>query len=131
MGLIRELKRNFDLYLLALPGVIFLIVFAYIPMSGHLLAFKRYQLAKGIWGSPWVGFDNFKFFFGGQDWLRVTLNTIYLNGLFIVSGLVLSAFIAILLNEVRIKLFKRLAQSLIFLLISFRGLWSVLWYLLF
>jgi putative aldouronate transport system permease protein len=115
MGFVKEIKRNFDLYLLALPGLLFLIIFAYIPMSGHLLAFKRYQLANGIWGSPWVGFDNFKFFFGGNDWLRVTYNTIFLNGLFIVSSLVLSALIAVMLNEIRLKLFKKLAQSVIFL----------------
>ncbi|XEC93999.1 ABC transporter permease [Paenibacillus tarimensis] len=115
MGFIREIKKNIDLYLLALPGLAFLIIFAYLPMQGHLIAFKQYRLADGIWGSAWVGWDNFKFFFGGQDWFKVTFNTIYLNGLFLVFGLTFSALIALLLNEIRIVLFKKLAQSFIFL----------------
>ncbi|XID90447.1 ABC transporter permease [Paenibacillaceae bacterium WGS1546] len=115
MSFLREIRKNYELYLLATPGLVFLGIFAYLPMQGHLLAFKQYRLADGIWGSDWVGWDNFKFFFGGQDWLRVTWNTIYLNGLFLVIGLAFSAFIAILLNEIRMKLFKKIAQSFIFL----------------
>lgn len=115
MGFFREIRKNVDLYLLALPGLLFLIIFAYIPMSGHFLAFKKYQLTNGIWGSPWVGFDNFKFFFQGHDWILVTFNTLFLNGLFIIFSLVISAGLAILLNEIRTKLFKKLAQSIIFL----------------
>ena len=47
---------------MAIPGIIFLVVFSYIPLSGHLLAFKDFQISKGIWGSDWVGLDNFRFF---------------------------------------------------------------------
>lgn len=115
MGFFREIRKNIDLYLLAVPGLAFLIIFAYLPMQGHLLAFKQYRLADGIWGSKWIGWNNFKFFFGGQDWFKVTINTLYLNGLFLIIGLVFSAFIAILLNEIRKAFFKKLAQSLIFL----------------
>lgn len=115
MGFIKEIRKNADLYVLAIPGLVFLIIFAYLPMQGHLLAFKKFRVMDGIWGSPWVGFDNFKFFFGGQDWLKVTWNTIFLNGLFIIIGLSFSAFIALLLNEVRKAVFKKLAQSIIFL----------------
>ncbi|MFC5467647.1 ABC transporter permease [Cohnella suwonensis] len=115
MGFFREIRKNIDLYLLAVPGLSFLIIFAYLPMQGHLLAFKQYRLSDGIWGSKWIGWKNFEFFFGGQDWFKVTLNTLYLNGLFLVVGLAFSAFIAILLNEIRKAFFKKLAQSLIFL----------------
>ncbi|CAN7381147.1 ABC transporter permease subunit [Paenibacillus sp. LjRoot153] len=115
MGFFTEIRKNVDLYILALPGLLFLLIFAYVPMSGHLLAFKKYQLANGIWGSPWVGFDNFKFFFQGHDWIQVTFNTLFLNGLFIIFSLLVSASIAIFLNEIRVKLFKKLAQSIIFL----------------
>lgn len=115
MGFLREIRKNIDLYLLAVPGLSFLIIFAYLPMQGHLLAFKQYRLSDGIWGSKWIGWNNFKFFFGGQDWFKVTLNTLYLNGLFLIVGLVFSAFIAVLLNEIRKAFFKKLAQSLIFL----------------
>ncbi|TVY04174.1 ABC transporter permease [Cohnella terricola] len=115
MELFRDIKKNVDLYLLALPGLLFLVLFAYVPMSGHLLAFKQYRLADGIWGSPWTGLDNFKFFFGGPDWLKVTLNTLFLNGLFIVASLLVSAVMAVLLNEMKNRFFKKMAQSVIFL----------------
>ncbi|WP_339269616.1 ABC transporter permease subunit [Paenibacillus sp. FSL K6-1330] len=113
--IVRELSRNRYLYLLALPGIAFLVVFAYMPMLGHLLAFQNYRLSDGIWGSEWVGFKNFEFFFNGKDWLRVTLNTVFLNALFLLSGLGSAVVLAIFLNEIRNRLFKRITQSFIFL----------------
>ncbi|MBJ9989139.1 ABC transporter permease [Paenibacillus sp. S28] len=115
MGFIREIVRNRYLYVLALPGLLFLIVFAYVPMAGHLIAFKQYRLADGIWGSKWIGFDNFKFFFMGSDWYKVTFNTIFLNGLFIVCGLGIALLLAIFLSEIQNALYKKIAQSLIFM----------------
>lgn len=115
MPIVREIVKNKYLYVLALPGLLFLIVFAYVPMAGHLIAFKRYRLADGIWGSQWAGFDNFKFFFMSSDWYKVTLNTIFLNGLFIVFGLGIALLLAIFLNEIRGAIFKKLAQSFIFM----------------
>ncbi len=112
---LHELSRNRYLYLLALPGIAFLVVFAYLPMLGHLLAFQNYRLSDGIWGSEWVGLKNFEFFFNGKDWLRVTLNTVFLNALFLVSGLGSAVVLAVFLKEVRNRLFKRIAQSFIFL----------------
>ncbi|MFD2329926.1 ABC transporter permease subunit [Cohnella sp. GCM10020058] len=115
MGFVRDLRQNRFVYLLMLPGFLFLIVFAYVPMAGHLIAFKKLSMAKGLWNSPWVGFDNFKFFFMGQDWIKVTLNTIFLNMLFICFSLAISLFIAIFLNEIRGAALRRTAQSMIFL----------------
>lgn len=115
VGFIREIVRNRYLYVLALPGLLFLIVFAYVPMAGHLIAFKQYRLADGIWGSKWIGFDNFKFFFMGSDWYKVTFNTVFLNGLFIVCGLGIALLLAIFLSEIQNALYKKIAQSLIFM----------------
>lgn len=84
-------------------------------MLGHLLAFQRYRLADGLFGSEWIGFQNFEFFFQGNDWLRVTWNTVFLNGLFLVFGLGTAVVLAILLNEVTGKWFKKTAQSIVFL----------------
>lgn len=98
-----------------MPGLLFLIVFAYVPMAGHLIAFKQYRLADGIWGSKWIGFDNFKFFFMGSDWYKVTFNTVFLNGLFIVCGLGIALLLAIFLSEIQNALYKKIAQSLIFM----------------
>ncbi|MBE9916868.1 sugar ABC transporter permease [Paenibacillus donghaensis] len=114
-GMVAEFSKNRYLYLLALPGTLFLIVFAYIPMSAHLLAFKDFRLSDGLWGSKWVGFDNFRYFFSGNDWLRVTYNTLFLNGLFLVFGLGFAVMLAIFLSEVMSPLFKRVAQSFVFL----------------
>ncbi|MFC5404193.1 ABC transporter permease [Cohnella soli] len=115
MGIAREIIKNRYLYVLALPGFMFLIVFAYVPMAGHLIAFKQYRLADGIWGSKWIGFDNFKFFFMSSDWYKVTFNTIFLNGLFIVCGLGIALLLAIFLSEIQNALFKKIAQSFIFM----------------
>lgn len=115
MGMIRELVRNKYLYLLALPGILFLLIFAYIPLFAHVIAFKRFQANLGIWRSPWIGFDNFKFFFQSDIWYKLTFNTVFLNTLFILFGFALALMIAVLLNEIRIALFKKLCQSLIFM----------------
>ncbi|WP_268624194.1 ABC transporter permease [Paenibacillus alvei] len=114
-GFVYEIRKNRYLYLLALPGLLFLLLFAYMPMLGHLLAFQRYRLADGLFGSEWIGFQNFEFFFQGNDWLRVTWNTVFLNGLFLVFGLGTAVVLAILLNEVTGKWFKKTAQSFVFL----------------
>ncbi|GGG61154.1 ABC transporter permease [Paenibacillus radicis (ex Gao et al. 2016)] len=115
MGFIKEIMKNRQLYTLAIPGIVFLALFSYIPMFGHLIAFERFQPVKGIWGSEWVGLDNFKFFFGSQDWLRVTFNTVYLNALFLIFGIGIALLLAILINEATSTLLKKISQSLIFL----------------
>jgi putative aldouronate transport system permease protein len=113
--MVNELAKNRQLYLLAVPGLLFLLIFAYVPMFGHVIAFKKFNSLKGLWGSEWVGLDNFKFFFMGKDWITVTFNTIFLNSLFIVFGIGLAVVLAIFLNEMRSVLYKRLMQSAIFM----------------
>lgn len=112
---LRELKKNYMLYLLLLPGLICIVVFSYIPMSGHLLAFKRFTVDGGIFHSPWNGLNNFTFFFSSGDWKRVIGNTIFLNALFIVFTQFFAVLLALMINEVRNTVFKRVAQSLVFL----------------
>ncbi|OME94631.1 sugar ABC transporter permease [Paenibacillus lautus] len=115
LRMFRDLVKNRGLYTMAIPGIIFLVVFSYVPLSGHLLAFKDFQISKGIWGSDWVGLDNFRFFFSNRDWIQVTVNTVYLNALFIIFEMVFALLIALFLNEIRLKWFKRTIQSVIFL----------------
>ncbi len=74
-------------------------------MAGIVIAFKKFRANKGIWGSPWVGFDNFKFFFNSQDAWRITRNTVGLNFLFIVLCLIVSVAFAVMLNEITKKSF--------------------------
>jgi putative aldouronate transport system permease protein len=113
-GIWKELGKNRWAYLMALPGVVFLLMFSYLPMSGLVLAFKDYNRVDGIFGSPWVGLRNFESFISSPDVLRVALNTLYLNALFIVFGTLAQIVIAILLHEAAKKWFKKLAQSLLF-----------------
>ncbi|MDD2503214.1 MAG: ABC transporter permease subunit [Clostridia bacterium] len=114
MGFLKEISKNKYLYILAIPGVLFQAIFSYIPMFGHLLAFKKYRLSLGILKSPWCGFDNFKFFFGTEDWYKVTFNTIFLNFLFITFTMIFAILVAIFLNEIKNTIIKKFIQSIIF-----------------
>lgn len=109
------MKRNAYLYLMAVPGLLFLLVFQYVPMFGLMIAFKKFNISQGLFGSEWVGFDNFKFFLTNGDLGRVMYNTVFLNVLFIVASTFFSVFIALMLNDMRSKFMKRLSQSIIFL----------------
>ena len=72
-------KRMLPFYLMALPGFIYMIINNYLPMFGIVIAFKKLNFKKGIWGSPWCGFDNFKFLFASADAWIITRNTIFYN----------------------------------------------------
>lgn len=114
-GFLKDIMRNPQLYLLMLPGIIFILIFSYVPISGYLLAFKKYNITLGILRSPFVGLKNFEFFFKGNDWLRVTGNTIILNLLFIFCGIGLSVLFSLMINEIKYKRVKKIVQSSIFL----------------
>ena len=77
-------NSNVELFIISLPAMLFLLVFNYIPMGGIIIAFKDFRYNLGIWGSRWVGFDNFRFLFQ-TDAFRITRNTILLNAYFIIS----------------------------------------------
>ncbi len=110
----RLIKRYIPVYIMALPCIIYLFINNYMPLPGLVLAFKRYSTKKGIWGSPWVGFDNFKYLFGTQDSWIITRNTIGYNFLFIVFNVIFSVSVAIILSELTTKR-KKLYQSTILL----------------
>ena len=108
-----KLFRYLPLYLMMLPGCAYLIINNYIPMTGIVLAFKQYHFKTGIYHSPNVGFKNFKFLFTTKDAWVITRNTICYNLVFILLGTVLAVRVAILLNEIRAKLAKKLYQTVI------------------
>jgi putative aldouronate transport system permease protein len=112
--LLHELNKNKALYLMTLPAMLLLFLFNYFPMGGIILAFKNFNLSNGIFASPWMHpiFENFRFFFTSDNWVRVTRNTILLNLMFIVVGTVINVGLAILLNETKSRWFQRTAQSL-------------------
>lgn len=103
--------KNWPLYAMFLPGFIFTLLFAYFPMFGIILAFKKINLRTGIFGSPWVGFDNFRALFRNDSvWLAIR-NTLLYNLVFISTGLVLAVALAIALNLVRNKLLSKVYQT--------------------
>jgi len=96
----RSFKTTISLTLMALPGIVVLFVFAYLPMFGLIIAFKDYRFADGILGSQWVGLQNFKFLFGTDTAWRITRNTLLMNSLFIIVNTTGGLGVALLLNEV-------------------------------
>lgn len=107
--------QNKILLLMCLPAIIFFFIFSYMPMPGAYIAFTNFQYNKGIWHSPFVGLQNFKFLFTSGQLTLLLRNTILYNLAFIVLGNFLQLFIAILLNEVQSKRFKKTTQSMMFL----------------
>jgi putative aldouronate transport system permease protein len=101
--------------LMLTPAVLFYLLFAYVPMAGIILAFKHFDYAGGVFGSPWNGLDNIRFFFESGDAWRVTRNTALYNIAFIVVNNSLQIFAAILLFEVGGKWFRKITQSILFL----------------
>jgi putative aldouronate transport system permease protein len=95
-----DLKDNLIMGAMCLPVFIYILIFSYLPMLGLVIAFKDYRVDRGILGSEWIGFKNFEFFFTSIDAWRVTFNTIYLNFLFIVMGVIAAVLLALLLFEV-------------------------------
>lgn len=117
-GMIRaiayDFKKNKALLLLCAPAIAWFLLFAYTPLLGLVIAFMDYSPAKGF-SSPFVGFSNFKFFFGSSNFYTVTFNTLFLNTLFISTTMFTSIAIALLLSEINNKMFKRVTQSMVIL----------------
>lgn len=99
----RVLKENIYLWGLALPGFILMLIFKYLPMGGIIIAFKDYVPRKGIFGSEWVGLENFRFFFNSQDAARTISNTLLYSTAFLIIDLVLGVLIALLLFHLKGK----------------------------
>lgn len=111
----KTVRRHWMLLAMLAPAVIYVVVFSYIPMTGIVLAFKNYQYAGGIYGSPWVGLGNFKTLMVAGKLGQVTRNTLLYNIAFLFLGVVFEMGSAILLNELFGKVFKKIAQSFMFL----------------
>lgn len=107
----RRMLKNWDIYLMALPGLLFLLFFAYFPMYGIQIAFKNYKVVKGIWGSDWVGLKQFYNLVRSNDFMRAFRNTFILSGLHIGIGMPIPIIVALMLNEVRATAYKRVLQT--------------------
>ena len=112
---LRRIVKYKSFLIMLIPAVVYILIFAYIPMSGIILAFKKYTYAGGIFGSPWNGFKNFEFFFKSGKALLVTKNTVLYNLLFIMFNTILQMSVAIFLTEIKGSRFRKFSQSLMFL----------------
>jgi putative aldouronate transport system permease protein len=107
---VKAVARNWDLYLLILPVVVYFVVFEYLPMYGVQIAFKDFIAVKGIWGSPWVGLKHFDRFFQGYYFERLLVNTLLVSVYYLLMSFPLSIMLALLMNELRTAAFKKTVQ---------------------
>jgi putative aldouronate transport system permease protein len=112
--LLKKVNKSKTLILMVLPAILICFLFSYLPMAGVVLAFKNYNYRDGIF-SPWVGFNNFRFFFVSGKALEVSLNTILYNLLFLVTGTTSQILVAILVAEMSGKYYKKICQSFMFI----------------
>jgi putative aldouronate transport system permease protein len=111
----RRLNRFLPLYLMAGPGLLYLLVNNYLPMAGLVIAFKDLDFSKGIFGSDWVGFSNFKYLFSTADAWVITRNTILFNLSFIFINTTVGLVLAITLSEIRSKISLKVYQAMVLL----------------
>ncbi len=112
---IRRFGKQWDLQLMVIPALLFIFIFSYIPMYGVLMAFQDYSLFEGFRGSPWVGFKHFEMFFNAPEFWTVIRNTVVISLLKLLIGFPAPIILALMLNEVRGRIFKRVVQTISYL----------------
>ncbi|WP_214628939.1 ABC transporter permease [Paenibacillus agaridevorans] len=111
----QKLKQQVPLHLMLVPGILVLLVFCYYPMAGIGIAFQKFIPIKGLFGSDWIGFGNFRYVLKMPDIWQVLYNTVFIASMKIVLGMIVPIIIAILLNELKVMFIKRGVQTLIYL----------------
>ncbi|MNI18131.1 putative multiple-sugar transport system permease YteP [compost metagenome] len=109
---LRSIFRNRWFYMMMIPGLVYYFIFNYLPMGGLVIAFQDYNIMKGIWGSPWVGFDNFRVIFNSPDFFIIMKNTLLISLYRVVFGMLTDVGLALILNEIRAQWFKRMVQTI-------------------
>ncbi|MBW4085599.1 sugar ABC transporter permease [Paenibacillus sp. S150] len=109
------LRSHWDLYLIMLPGVLYFIIYKYVPMWGTVIAFQDYSVFRGIWGSEWVGLAHFREMFMNEDFYIIFRNTLLISIYKLLWGFPGPIILAIMLNEIRSMLYKRSIQTLVYL----------------
>ena len=103
------------LYLMLVPGLVYVILFKYLPIAGNIIAFKDYKIFKGIWGSPWCGLDNFIRLFQSDNFYLIMRNTLVISFYKIAIGFPIPILLALLINEVNNTAFKKTVQTVAYL----------------
>ncbi|MBR3740300.1 MAG: sugar ABC transporter permease [Clostridia bacterium] len=108
---LQRMRGNWDLLFFCLPGIVFTIIYHYIPIYGVQIAFRNYKMKKGIWGSDWVGLKNFAKFFNSADWFILVRNTLYLSLYSLAAGFPVAVILALMLNSFRHKRYRKVIQA--------------------
>jgi putative aldouronate transport system permease protein len=108
----RDFRMNWQIYVMALPMIVYFIVFNYVPMLGIVMAFQRFSPRHGYFKSPWIGLQNFRDFFGSYYFLRLLWNTFLISFLSLLFAFPAPVIFALLLNEVRNRYFKKTVQTI-------------------
>lgn len=111
----QDWRRHWEIYLIALPVLLYYFMFCYVPMYGAVIAFKQYSPGLGILRSPWVGLENFRDFFSSYYFWRILKNTVVISFSNLLFGFPAPIILALLLNEVKVKWFKRSVQTISYL----------------
>lgn len=111
----KRLKRGIPLYAMLAPGLLFFLLFRYLPMGGIIIAFQDYDPFEGFRGSEWVGLEHFRRLFGEPEFWRLLGNTLVLSGLSLVFFFPMPILLALLLNEVRVRAFRKTVQTLTYM----------------
>ncbi len=108
-------KRDWQIYVMLAPTIIWFIVFLYKPMYGLQIAFKDYSIFRGVAGSPWIGFEHFEFLFSNEQFLRAVRNTVTISALNLIFAFPAPIILALMFNEVLNATYKRTAQTIVYL----------------
>ena len=108
----KSVWKNWQLYIMCLPAVIYFLIFAYKPMYGIIIAFKNYSMRKGIMGRPWIDFGNFERLFSSYSLPIILKNTLTLSGLTLILGFPIPILLALILNEVQNSRFRKGFQTI-------------------
>ncbi|WNR47158.1 ABC transporter permease [Paenibacillus roseipurpureus] len=114
-AMLRTFWKYKALYLISLPGIIYFIVFKYVPLLGSVIAFQDYNIFDGFTGSKWVGFDNFTRMFAHYDFLNILKNTVLIGVYDLLLGFPAPIILALLLNELRLVVYKRVLQTVVYM----------------
>lgn len=113
--IVAHFKREWQLYAMLLPTIIWMLVFLYKPMYGLQIAFKDYSVFRGVAASPWIGLEHFETLWSNDQFIRAVRNTVYISGLSLLFGFPMPILLALMFNEVLREWFKKTAQTIVYL----------------
>jgi putative aldouronate transport system permease protein len=115
MRIVYHLRREWQIYLMLIPTLVWFIVFLYKPMYGLQIAFKDYSIFKGVANSPWIGWEHFTYLFDNDQFIRAVSNTIKISALNLLFGFPAPIILALMFNEILHATYKRTAQTIVYL----------------